>query len=248
MDVARSSKVKTFLAGPPCRSVSVLRLREDGGPRQVRDRAGPGMWGKSDLKPHERTLVDTDTQLLLRTLALAERCESANPGETEFMVETPEDPATYREGENIPTFTVWPEVVQVLEKDLKLKRISVDQGALGHARKKPTCLWSSIPEVVQLDTTIAGVKESGCMGWGLKADSGRLLAESKGWGPTQGENRSGGHQLGMVSAHLERACATSKRLSRVPPWCWERSPTAPTAVSKCLHDGSGRGWTFCTWV
>ena len=89
MDVARSGKVKTFLAGPPCRSVSVLRLREDGGPRQVRDREGPGRWGKSDLKPHERTLVDTDTQLLLRTLALAERCESANPGETEFMVEMP---------------------------------------------------------------------------------------------------------------------------------------------------------------
>ena len=151
MDVARSGKVKTFLAGPPCRSVSVLRLRDDGGPRQVRDREGPERWGKRDLKPHERALVDTDSQLLLRTLVLAELCESANPGETEFMVETPEDPATYREGENIPTFTVWPEVVQVLEKDLKLRRISVDQGALGHARKKPTCLWSSIPEVVQLD-------------------------------------------------------------------------------------------------
>ena len=151
MDVARSGKVKTFLAGPPCRSVSVLRLRDDGGPRQVRDREGPERWGKRDLKPHERALVDTDSQLLLRTLVLAELCESANPGETEFMVETPEDPATYREGENIPTFTVWPEVVQVLEKDLKLRRISVDQGALDHARKKPTCLWSSIPEVVQLD-------------------------------------------------------------------------------------------------
>ena len=151
MDVARSGKVKTFLAGPPCRSVSVLRLRNDGGPRQVRDREGPERWGKRDLKPHERTLVETDNQLLLRTLVLAELCESANSGETEFMVETPEDPATYREGENIPTFTMWPEVVQVLEKDLKLRRISVDQGALGHARKKPTCLWSSIPEVVQLD-------------------------------------------------------------------------------------------------
>ena len=120
MDVARSGKVRTFLAGPPCRSVSVLRLREDGGPRQVRDREGPARWGKGKLKPHEQTLVDTDNQLLLRTLVLAELCESANPGETEFMVETPEDPAKYREGENIPTFTVWPEVTQVLEKDLKL--------------------------------------------------------------------------------------------------------------------------------
>ena len=93
VDVARSGKIKTVVAGPPCRSISVLRLREDGGPRQVRDREGPGRWGKSDLTPHERTLVDTDTQLLLRTLVLAELCESANPGETGFMVETPEDPS-----------------------------------------------------------------------------------------------------------------------------------------------------------
>ena len=38
------------------------------------------------------------------------------------------------------------------------------------------------------------------------------------------------------------------RLSRVPSWCRERSPTALTAVSKCLHDGSGRGWTTRTRV
>ena len=47
---------------------------------------------------------------------------------------------------------------------------------------------------------ITGVEGTGCVGRGLEADSGRLLAESKGWGPTKGENRSGGHQLGMVSA------------------------------------------------
>ena len=101
----------------------------------------------SKLRPHEQALVDTDNQLLLKTLVLAELCESANPGETEFIVETPEDPERYRGGENMPTFTVWPEVKQVLEVDLKLKRISVEQGALGHERKKPTCLSSSIPEV-----------------------------------------------------------------------------------------------------
>lgn len=136
MDIARSGKVATFLAGPPCRSVSVLQLRNDGGPRQVRDRLGQGRWGKSDLKPHEQTLVDVDTQLLLRTLLLAELCEAAGPGETEFMVETPEDPAYYRDGENMPSFTVWPEVKQVLEVDLGLKRTSVEHGALGHERKK----------------------------------------------------------------------------------------------------------------
>ena len=192
----------------------------------MRDREGPGRWGKSDLKPHERTLVETDNQLLLRTLVLAELCESANPGETEFMVETPEDPANYREGENIPTFTVWPEVTQVLEKDLKLKRISVDQGALGHARKKPTCLWSSVPEVVQLDGLRDG--RSSTL-WPTHLDQALLESKSlAAWAvglkqvvvdswQTQGEDRSGGHQLGMVPAHLERACATSKRLPRVPP-------------------------------
>ena len=36
--LARSGKVDMFLAGPPCRSVSVSRHREDGGPRPVRGR------------------------------------------------------------------------------------------------------------------------------------------------------------------------------------------------------------------
>ena len=74
----------------------------------------------------------------------------------------------------MPTFTVWPEVTQVLETDLKLKRISIEQGALGHARKKPTCLWSSIPEVTQLD----GIKDSRTStSWPTHLD--QALAESK---------------------------------------------------------------------
>ena len=256
MDVARSSKVKTFLAGPPCRSVSVLRLREDGGPRQVRDRAGPGMWGKSDLKPHERTLVDTDTQLLLRTLVLAELCKSANPGETEFMVETPEDPASYREGDNMPTFTVWPEVTQVLEKDLKLRRISGDQGALGHARKKPTCLWSSIPEVIQLD----GWRDSrSSTSWPTHLD--QALMESKSlaaWAVglkqtvVDSWRRVGSGALPKVKTVREdtkwawyqrilNGHVPHRRDCRECPCSCKTSPTASRAISKCLYDGGGFG-------
>ena len=246
-DVARSGKVKTFLAGPPCRSVSVLRLREDGGPRQVRDREGPRRWGKGNLKPHEQTLVDTDNQLLLRTLVLAELRESANPGETEFMVETPEDPAKYREGENIPTFTVWPEVTQVLEKDLKLKRISVDQGALGHVRKKPTCLWASIPEVKQLDG-LRGNRSS--TSWPTHVD--QALVESKSlaaWavglkqavvGSWQRVASSAQPRVKTVRDDTNWAWYQHILNGQVSPWCWKRSPTTPTAVSKCLHDGGGR--------
>ena len=138
ISVARSGKVKSFLAGPPCRSVSALRLRDDGGPRRVRDREAEGRWGCEGLKPHEQSMVDMDSQLWLRTLVLAEVCESYGGGNVES------------------TFTNWPELQTVLEKDLQLRKIAVDQGALGHQRRKPTCLWSNTEEIV----AVHGMKDS----------------------------------------------------------------------------------------
>ena len=57
------------------------------------------------------------------------------------MVETPEDPMTYRQDEvEYASFTVWPEVQSVLEKAVGLTRLTVDQGAPGHQRRKPNML------------------------------------------------------------------------------------------------------------
>lgn len=55
-------------------------------------------------------------------------------------IETPQDTATYRQEDNIPSYTVWPaEVKQVLEENLQLDCVDFDQGAVGYGRpwKKP---------------------------------------------------------------------------------------------------------------
>ena len=59
---------------------------------------------------------------------------------------------TYRQDEvEYASFTVWPEVKSVLEKAVGLTRVTVDQGALGHQRRKPTCLWSNMDVIKALD-------------------------------------------------------------------------------------------------
>ena len=74
----------------------------------------------------------------------------------EYLLETPQDPAVYKPELDPPTFTNWPELQTVLEKDLQLRKIAVDQGALGHQRRKPTCLWSNIEEIV----AVHGMKDT----------------------------------------------------------------------------------------
>ena len=47
-----------------------------------------------------------------------------------------------------------------------------------------------------------GVEGPGCMGCGLETDGGGPLAKSGKCCSAQGEDRQGGHQLGMVSRNL----------------------------------------------
>ena len=62
--------VDGLTAGPPCRTMSVLRMKEDRAPRQVRDKFGEGPFGKEGLSPAEQATVDDDTVLFLRTFLL----------------------------------------------------------------------------------------------------------------------------------------------------------------------------------
>ena len=48
------------------------------------------------------------------------------------LLERPEDPADYTDKPEVPTFTNWPELVEVLQRRLALQRVGLDQGALGH--------------------------------------------------------------------------------------------------------------------
>ena len=151
LQFVRSGRVVAVLAGPPCRTVSAARYRSDGGPRPVRSRHGLQRFGLDTNTMMEQQLADTDSQLWLRTLLLMYEAKLYNP-DVKAVVETPEDPMTYRQDEvEYASFTVWPEVKSVLEKAVGLKRLTVDQGALGHQRRKPTCLWSNMEVIKALD-------------------------------------------------------------------------------------------------
>ena len=68
LQAALHGSVDGLTAGPPCRTMSVLRMKEDGGPRQLRDKYG--RFGREGLTPAEQATVDDDTLLFFRTFLL----------------------------------------------------------------------------------------------------------------------------------------------------------------------------------
>ena len=143
MYLVRTKRVVGIIGGPPCRSVSRLRHNPPG-PRPVRGR-GEHRFGLQNLTDSEKTLVNGDSALLLKQLALYQTAvESQTPGEKElvgFLLESPEDPVAYDpQAGDYPSFWSWPEVQQFGDKfDMKL--VSFDQGCYGHPQRKPTsCL------------------------------------------------------------------------------------------------------------
>lgn len=149
-----TGKVQAILAGPPCRTISVCRARDDGGPRVVRTRTGPQRFGRDDLSLAETSLVKNDNLLWMRTLWLMVLAHRANAS-FEGTLEQPQDPLQWKEiphedHERYPSYLLWPETRRVMEI-LGLKAVNFNQGALGHKSAKPTTALSNSPEVLALD-------------------------------------------------------------------------------------------------
>ena len=111
----------------------------------------------NDLEPGEFALVSNDNLLWLRTLWLM-RCAADGNDDVECTIEQPRDPAEWKgdvDLDKMPSFLVWEETQQVITR-LRLKKITLDQGALGHASRKPTCLLTRSPELLALDGLSGG--------------------------------------------------------------------------------------------
>ena len=67
-----SGKISMWVAGPPCRTVSICRQREDDGPRTLRARAGPGRFGLEGLTEQEKATAEN--------VRWVRRAMRANPG------------------------------------------------------------------------------------------------------------------------------------------------------------------------
>ena len=55
-NLARRGRLAMLIGGPPCRTVSAARLRDDGGPRAVRGRGKGTRWGLSRNTAYEQNL------------------------------------------------------------------------------------------------------------------------------------------------------------------------------------------------
>ncbi|CAE7941114.1 unnamed protein product, partial [Symbiodinium necroappetens] len=126
---------------------------KDGGPKPLRTRDGDGRWGREDLSAWETWRVRQDTIRIFRMLfvwmvsaaAAKEACEKL----PDFLIEHPEDPkefmdaATHGERREWTSLWAFPEV-QFIKEELGWHWWQFDQGPLGHPRRKPTRVLSSV--------------------------------------------------------------------------------------------------------
>ena len=145
ISLAESGRVDAWIGGPPCRSVSKLRHVQPG-PAVLRGREGPERFGKKDLTPSQVDLVTDDTVLWLRFLWLYVLSQSVRTEKVGFVKETPRDPQSYKKDDDpvdYASFLAFPEWKEFCRR-YGIFEVDVDQGPLGHERRKPTTLGTNL--------------------------------------------------------------------------------------------------------
>ena len=135
------------------------------GPRRLRGR-GEDRWRLQNLQDYELSLVNSDSALCLKQMALWVRAQECKRWKQDvgMLLESPIDPASYLQDENeamtAPSFWNFPEIASWLDQG-GLRLIHFDQGSMGHARRKPTTILSNLPELHQLQGLRGDGHESG---------------------------------------------------------------------------------------
>ena len=154
-NLARHGRLAMLIGGPPCRTVSAARLRDDGGPRAVRGRGKGTRWGLSRNTAYEQNLCNGDSALWLKMCWLAVLGKNGNP-EMETLIEQPQDPEEWqapfrpRPEFGFASYLTWPETWMTKEI-ASLSEVRFDQGTVGHDYCKPTTLLTDVKEMKQLD-------------------------------------------------------------------------------------------------
>eukprot|EP00438_Fugacium_kawagutii_P021543 Skav211544 [mRNA] locus=scaffold5431:11157:19385:- [translate_table: standard] len=186
-----TGRVRAIIGGPPCRTVSALRYQQDGGPRAVRNEEQP--YGLSSNTPAEQRMVDQDSLLWMRMLALYVLAEEIRDGTTHpptaFAVEQPEDPRDYRDPQEVQELgfmSMWrTDEWLSFEREFNMKRISFDQGCMGHLKRKPTTLGTNLMALWELDGMRGGGVYTGPTKAPLSMQASKSMkercAESKTW-------------------------------------------------------------------
>ena len=109
-----------------------------------------------DLGAGDLLRVNGDTALCLKALGLYEKsqegmAEAGLTGNCGFLLGNPRDPAKYLEPhEEFPSFWEWPGEHECAQRH-NMVHVRVDQGALGHMRKKPTTLLTNMTALAELE-------------------------------------------------------------------------------------------------
>ena len=183
-----SRTVSLWLSSPPCRTVSVCRNDEDGGPPVIRGDGSRDRFGLPNLTAYQQRQVEQDNVLWLRNLYWMALAYETSGGTMEALIEQPRDPNEWKKskpGCQYPSFLRWPETKTIQEK-LKMRTIWLEQGALGHATVKPTTLLSSIPEVWQLHEMKKSTTVEKDVDGGWPGEVGERIQKSKSlsaWAP-----------------------------------------------------------------
>ena len=155
--LALTGKLAAVLGGPPCRTYSLSRYMPPGLPRPVRGRSSNTQWGFEHLTPSEGEAIQEDGALMFRMVwlyliaeAVAEELGKPKP----FIgLEHPRDPEAWAQPEemglDVPSHgfaSCWAlDAIKDLIKEHKFYLWHFDQGPLGHEKRKPTTVMSSIP-------------------------------------------------------------------------------------------------------
>ena len=182
--LAVEGRTEGVMGGPPCRTYSSCKHFEPG-PYPVRGR-GEELFCYEELSDAEARKVEGDSVLMLRVWILAVLANGGRElvGLKAWMVkERPEDPRSFvskeewekakARGGEPPSVWDWPEVT-ALEEVLGLIGVKFDQGAMGHIKRKPTMLLTSIKDLRQLD----GMRGPGVGGAGNRESSSWALDEA----------------------------------------------------------------------
>ena len=168
------------LARRGLRTVSRLRHRAPG-PRPLRGR-DDRRFMLEGLSLPEQELALSDCALMMKKIGLwlladEHRGERPEPG---FLMESPRDPMDYMPEEatkeDMPSFWNFNEVKKAAEL-MGASLLAMDQGAMGHVKRKPTCLMvANLPQMKELD----GVSGEGRGEAEATSLTGRL-AQSREW-------------------------------------------------------------------
>ena len=164
--LARRGLVVAVLGGPPCRTVSRLRHRAM----------------LEGLSSPEQELALSDCALMMKQIGLwllADEHRGGRPAPG-FLMESPRDPMDYMSTEatkeDMPSFWNFEEVKKAREL-MGASLLTMDQGPMGHVKRKPTCLMvANLPQMKELD----GVSGEGRGEVEATSLTGRL-AQSREW-------------------------------------------------------------------